>query len=106
MRYASMKSLHLGAALTLNHSQQPQDTAMYSQDPKALLASLQQHTAGNPLHYLILSYSLFAGLSAVLLYGFRPGRSLRARFSGGPGGRSNCRAGFLSGHPVAWFSCC
>jgi len=63
MRYASMKSLHLGAALTLNHSQQPQDTAMYSQDPKALLASLQQHTAGNPLHYLILSYSLLGRIS-------------------------------------------
>lgn len=28
---------------------------------------------------LILSYSLFAGLAAVLFYGFRPGRSLRSR---------------------------
>lgn len=31
---------------------------------------------------LILSYSLFAGMAAVLFYGFRQGRSLRARFSG------------------------
>jgi hypothetical protein len=31
---------------------------------------------------LILSYSLFAGLAAVLFYGLRQGRSLRARLSG------------------------
>jgi hypothetical protein len=34
---------------------------------------------------LILSYSLFAGLAALLFYGFRPGRSLRARLGGGAG---------------------
>jgi hypothetical protein len=46
-----------------HHSQQPQDTAMYSQDPKALLASLHRDTANNPLHYLILSYSLLGRIS-------------------------------------------
>lgn len=39
--------------------------------------------AGSREAGLILSYSVFAGLSAVLFYGFRPGRSLRARFSNG-----------------------
>jgi hypothetical protein len=32
---------------------------------------------------LILTYSLCAGIAAVLYYGFRPGRSLRMRLSGG-----------------------
>lgn len=44
-------------------SQQPQDAAMYSQNSKGLLASLQQQATSNPLQYLILSYSLLGRIS-------------------------------------------
>ncbi|KAK1829127.1 hypothetical protein QBC39DRAFT_139917 [Podospora conica] len=44
-------------------SEEPQDTPVYSQDPKALLESLQRNTVNNPLHYLIISYSLLGRIS-------------------------------------------